>query len=947
MVLFRRAEELSLLNALIDGCAEGNSGLLLIEGAVGCGKSEFLETVAVNAENRGGVVLRAMGTAGERGHPLGVLRQLTVDAPDGALPEPPSPEEAGRVETMRQFAASVRELSATAPVVICVDDLHHVDELSSRYLLHLTRGTRQAKVLLVLAESVHERGDDPLLRTELLRLPHFVRLRLERFTPEAIRAMLPDRTEADTDRLHRASGGNPLLLRALLQDPGNRPGEAYTQAVLACLHRCGSATTELAEAIAVLDSLASAPHIARLTGATESAAARALAALDAAGLLAAEPGQGLRHPAARAAVLDRMDPATRRALHREAALLARAAGAPDTAVAGQLLAAGHTGEEGEEWTLPVLRSAADQHVADGALAEATALLRLAHEACPDDARRAEVSVRLSVVAGRTDPAAAERHLAEPLAALAAGRLRPRALGPLARALAAQGRIDESTEVLERLAAGEGRHPGESRHLGEARLLGEGHRLGEGRHAGAERSRDGERDRERDRYRRHVGEIPGDDPLDGLSAFPQWGASGRRGAPVEPGTHPTGRGARGAVHPAALWALPVEAEEGAAAQAADLFLRGATLAEGTVEPVVQALRTLLYLDGAGRALPWCEAFADQAARREATGWQAVFAGLLAEAKLRLGDLTGAAATAEAVLGALPAGGGGIQLSAVAGTLVRARTAMGRPEEAAAVLSRPVPVQLIGSIHGLAYLRARGHYALATSRFHAALGDFLDIGRHMKRWGLDRPRVLPWRADAAEALLRLGETHQADRFLADQLTTRDAADPWVRGMSLRLRASLREPKERQALLTKAVDDLHRSGDQYELARAMGDFGQVLGELGEPARAAMVNRRAWHVAKECGAEALCVKILPGHTGDGPETPEASEAPHADLVASLSESEKRVALLAVHGHTNREIAQKLYITVSTVEQHLTRVYRKLEIPGRQALPVDFHLGHSSLAGV
>ncbi|WSF31444.1 AAA family ATPase [Streptomyces sp. NBC_01351] len=969
MVLFRRAEELSLLNALIDGCTEGNSGLLLIEGAVGCGKSEFLETVAVNAEYRGGIVLRAMGTAGERDHQLGVLRQLIADAPAGTLPAPPSPEEAGRIETMRLFAAAVRELSTTAPVVICVDDLHHVDELSSRYLLHLTRGTRQAKVLLVLAESVHERGDDPLLRTELLRLPHFVRLRLERFTPEAIRAMLPDRTDSETDRLHRASGGNPLLLRALLQDPGSRPGEAYTQAVLACLHRCGSATTELAEAIAVLDSLASTPHVARLTGATETAAARALTALDAAGLLAAEPGappgaeepgaaepgQGLRHPAARAAVLDRMDPAARRALHREAALLARAAGAPDTAVAAQLLAAGHTGEE---WALPVLRSAADQHVADGALAEATALLRLAHEACPDDARRAEVSVRLSVVAGRTDPAAAERHLAEPLAALAAGRLQPRVLGPLARALAAQGRIDESTEVLERLAAGEGRHPGEGRHAGEGRHLGEARHGGEGglagearaagdvrhsgdvRHPGEGRHPADGRHSAAERERRHAGDVPGDEPLDGLSAFPQWAASGRRGAPAEPGTHPAGRGARGAVHPAALWALPVEAEEGAAVQAADLFLRGATLAEGTVEPVVQALRTLLHLDGAGRALPWCEAFAEQAARRGATGWQTVFAGLLAEARLRLGDLTGAAATAAAVLGAAPARGGGIQLSAVAGTLVRAYTAMGRPEEAAAVLSRPVPAQLTGSIHGLAYLRARGHYALATSRFHAALGDFLDIGRHMKRWGLDRPRVLPWRTDAAEALLRLGETHQADRFLADQLTTRDAADPWVRGMSLRLRASLREPKERQALLTKAVDDLHRSGDQYELARAMGDFGQVLRDLGEPARAAMVNRRAWHVAKECGAEALCVKILPGHTGDGPRTPEASDAPHADLVASLSESEKRVALLAVHGHTNREIAQKLYITVSTVEQHLTRVYRKLEIPGRQALPVDFHLG-------
>ncbi|MEU7068009.1 AAA family ATPase [Streptomyces sp. NPDC046161] len=899
MVLFRRAEELSLVHAQIEGCAEGNAGLLLIEAAVGCGKSEFLEAVAGHARSRGCVVLRGMGTAAEKGDPLGVLRQLTADAPAGALPHPPQAADAGRVEAMQAFALSVRELSATAPVVICVDDLHHVDELSTRHLLHLARAGRQARILLVFTESLHERGADPLLRTELLRLPHFVRLRLERLRPEAVRAMFPDRTEAETGRLHQASGGNPLLLRALIQDPLIRPGDAYAQAVLACLHRCGAVTTELAEAIAALDVLAGPAHVARLSGTTETAAARAVAALDAAGLL---DGPGLRHPAARAAVLDRMDPAARSDLHRRSALLARAAGAPDTEVARHLLAARHTTED---WALPVLRSAADQYLADGSPDRAAALLRLAHEACPDDARRADIGIRLAAVAARTDPAAAERHLLEPLAALAEGRLEQRAFGPLARILAAQGRIDESAAVLERMASPDGRPPAAVR---------------------------------------RPGEVPGDDPLDGLSAFPRWAAPDRTAAITDRGVPLGGRPARTATHPAALWALPAEPEEAAAAHAAELFLRGATLAEGTVEPVAQALRTLLHLHGAARALPWCEGFVRQARQRGATGWQAEFAGLLAEARLRLGDLTGAAETAEGALRAVPERGGSALLSGVAGTLVRAYTAMGRPEAAAAVLSRPVPDKPAGSVHGLNYLRARGQHALATSRFHAALGDFLDIGRHMKRWGLDRPRVLPWRTDAAEALIRLGEAHQAERFLADQLTTRDADDPWVRGISLRLRASLREPKERQALLAKAVDELHRSGDQYELARAMTDFGQVLRELGEPARAAMVDRRAWHVARECGAEALCVKILPGHTGDSPGPGEGADGPDADLVASLSDSEKRVALLAVHGHTNREIAQKLYITVSTVEQHLTRVYRKLDIPGRQALPVDFHLGVAEL---
>ena len=51
------------------------------------------------------------------------------------------------------------------------------------------------------------------------------------------------------------------------------------------------------------------------------------------------------------------------------------------------------------------------------------------------------------------------------------------------------------------------------------------------------------------------------------------------------------------------------------------------------------------------------------------------------------------------------------------------------------------------------------------------------------------------------------------------------------------------------------------------------------------------------------------------------------------LSKAEQRVAELAAQGHTNRQIAGKLYITASTVEQHLTRIYRKLGVTQRSDL--------------
>ena len=53
----------------------------------------------------------------------------------------------------------------------------------------------------------------------------------------------------------------------------------------------------------------------------------------------------------------------------------------------------------------------------------------------------------------------------------------------------------------------------------------------------------------------------------------------------------------------------------------------------------------------------------------------------------------------------------------------------------------------------------------------------------------------------------------------------------------------------------------------------------------------------------------------------------------AGLTETEERVAQLAAQGHANKQIAAALFISVHTVEAHLTHVYRKLEISSRGQL--------------
>ncbi|MEV1146876.1 helix-turn-helix transcriptional regulator, partial [Micromonospora sp. NPDC049799] len=69
------------------------------------------------------------------------------------------------------------------------------------------------------------------------------------------------------------------------------------------------------------------------------------------------------------------------------------------------------------------------------------------------------------------------------------------------------------------------------------------------------------------------------------------------------------------------------------------------------------------------------------------------------------------------------------------------------------------------------------------------------------------------------------------------------------------------------------------------------------------------------------------------------AEQVSRVAALSLLSGAERRVAALAARGHTNREISRRLCITVSTVEQHLTRTFRKLGVKTRADLPEEIVL--------
>jgi DNA-binding CsgD family transcriptional regulator len=197
--------------------------------------------------------------------------------------------------------------------------------------------------------------------------------------------------------------------------------------------------------------------------------------------------------------------------------------------------------------------------------------------------------------------------------------------------------------------------------------------------------------------------------------------------------------------------------------------------------------------------------------------------------------------------------------------------------------------------------------------------------MMRWGLDLPGLAPWRTDLAEARRRLGE--QPGHLAADQLAKLGPYNRRTRGISLRELAAAADLKPRAGLLQDAVEELQAGGDQLELVEALAELAEVQHALGGHNKARITVRRAQQLVTRHDLEGLAaISLAPG----GSEL----EPPEGTVIGELSDAERRVAALAAQGHTNQQIARKLFITVSTVEQHLTRAYRKLRINRRSDLP-------------
>ena len=117
--------------------------------------------------------------------------------------------------------------------------------------------------------------------------------------------------------------------------------------------------------------------------------------------------------------------------------------------------------------------------------------------------------------------------------------------------------------------------------------------------------------------------------------------------------------------------------------------------------------------------------------------------------------------------------------------------------------------------------------------------------------------------------------------------------------------------------------------ELAGALVDLGGTLRRSGHRSTCREPLRRGYDLARSCGADALAEHARQELAASGVRV----RRERLTGAESLTPSERRIADMAAEGASNAEIAQFVFVTVKTIELHLTHIYRKLDIPGRSEL--------------
>ncbi len=921
--LLERAREQAELDAVIVGATRSRGVTAVISGPAGIGKTALLSQVRARAAEQGLAVLVARGGELERDFGFGVVRQLLERVVSRAAPEqrrclmsgaaalaervfaPGREETTGPPDaTLHGLYWLVANLADEAPVLLAIDDAHWADPPSLRFLLYLARRLEGLRAAIALAVRTGEEGSEQELLTMLQVEGASVTIRPRPLSADAVGSLVEAQLGSADPELARAcrrlTRGNPFLLVTLLEElrrEGREPAdlapetvgrlvpERITASVLLRVGRLGRPVLELARAVAILGEQTSLAHAAALAKLTPIEAGAAVDALVGAGVL--EGGRPLRftHPIVRTAIHHDIAEGARSALHTRAAGVLAAAGEDPEAVAVHLLAVEPAGDPS---VVQRLREAAAVARSRGAVESASRYLRRALCEPPRDEARAALMVQLGDDAWHAGEPDTVDLLREGFESARDPRVRAQAALSLGPGLLFVGRVEEGVDVLERGLDGL-----EDEVLGaqlEAMLLAAGitdlaaHR----------------------RVQARLQEL-------------------RSAASAGDATSPT-----------ILACLTTEvaltggsaaeiAEMAERALADELLVRGEMVLTPFPYPPAFWLSIVDQPQVATSAMG--TALAEARARGSLLGTAFPLA-YRAVAWYRLGSLAEAEADAQAAIDPGP----GIPHATGVATVASVLLERGDLDGARALLAATEgAVPDLDAFPLLLLREARARLASAEGDPSAALAELEACRRWEDEFGV--PTVIPvaWRSHAALAHLALGGDLEARRLAGEEVeVARRFGAARAIGVALRV-AGLVEGGERGLeLLTEAVSTLEHSADRLGRAHALVDLGAALRRAGQRTQARERLAAGMDLAHRCGAAALVLRAQD-------ELRVAGARPRRPVqtgLESLTASERRVAQMAADGMTNPAIAQALFVTLRTVEMHLSNVYRKLQISSRTQLP-------------
>jgi DNA-binding CsgD family transcriptional regulator len=924
--LLEREAELAALRVLVKSARGGDGRLVAVEGDAGMGKTRLLSEARSLAA--GFEVLSARGGELEGDFAFGIVRQLfegaLATAPSDATAElfsgaaslaaplfaaiPGEPQPAG-TETSFAVLHGLYWLAANfalrRPTLLAVDDLHWGDEPSLRWLSYLVRRLEGLPLLVVVATRPPEQAPAPALVTEMLADPHATVIRPGALGRQSVAVLAEVLFGIEADEvfaagLSEASGGNPLYLAAILDAVARQQitptadqaprllelgGEALSRGVSLRLSRLPAEAVALVCAAAVLGDQTELPLAAALGKLDMTAALDAASVLVHTDLLEQENPLAFRHPVVRSAVLEDMSAGERMRLHRGAAELLLGSGARPEQAATYLTP---TIPARDPFVVATLRAAAQRSLSEGAPEAAVSYLRRALEEPPDSSDRGDVLAELGIAeTAGFDPATAADHLLQALDDLDDIARRPDLVLAYVHALTLlSDRAHEATQMLGKLAAASRGDRGLDERV-EAHLMIAAH------------------------YDRKLYPV----------AREHWDLANARD-PVER-IHGGTLLATGAIEEARRGVFRVRAVE--------LARRAIATGIGATPERLYLVNAIYALTLAGEvqeAATTMETALEQARRdgdRFSAAAQHLWRGIL---RIERGELLGAEedlSVAEVTSFAeLPT-----PLAYRAGFLCDVLVARGQSSEAEQLLAT-VRLDEVQEGHRNTYLCAKGRLYLETGRPEQALSDFQAVSEIALSLGTENPAYSPWRSHAALALHRLQRSDEARGLAREELElSRRWGAPRAIGISLRALGLVEGGTDGEQLLREAVQVLGSSSARLEYARALIDLGAALRRSNNRAEARSHLREGIDRAQQCGATALVAR-------GNEELAAIGAHPRKIMLSglqSLTASERRVAQMAAEEVSNKEIAQALFVTVKTVEVHLSRVYRKLDIESRRQL--------------